>query len=352
MGKYRFAVVGTGWRAMYYVRIARALPQVFELCTMLARSEEKAKKIRDEYGISCTTSEEECLSCKPDFVVVSVSKPVGAETAMHWLDKGCTVLLETPAGIDEETLSRLKERGCRGQKLVVAEQYTRYPQYSALLKLLKKGIIGEVNYLNISLAHEYHGASLMRALLGIDVDTGFSVYSRTYTFPTTETLTRYEEIVDGRVSDKNRIIALVEFENGKAAVYEFDSEQYRSPIRRKTYKLQGVRGEIIDDHVYYLDADNRAAEAELEIESRVVETNDPNPNLSHFKEISRISFRGEVLYEPPFGLCGLSDDETAMAILMKETAEYSKGIGDSPYPLEEALLDSYMAILMRNDNNA
>ena len=206
MGKYRFAIVGTGWRAMYYVRIAEALPEVFELCMMLARTEDKAKRIRDEYHISCTTSEEELLSCKPDFVVVSVAKTVGAEIAMHWLDKGCTVLLETPAGIDEETLSKLKKRDEQGQKIVVAEQYIRYPQYSALLKLVKKGIIGEVNYLNISLAHEYHGASLMRALLGINVDTRFSVFSRTYYFPTTETLTRYEKIEDGRIADKNRTI--------------------------------------------------------------------------------------------------------------------------------------------------
>ena len=347
MGKYRFAIVGTGWRAMYYVRIAEALPEVFELCMMLARTEDKAKRIRDEYHVSCTTSEEELLSCKPDFVVVSVAKTVGAEIAMHWLDKGCTVLLETPAGIDEETLSKLKKRDEQGQKIVVAEQYIRYPQYSALLKLVKKGIIGEVNYLNISLAHEYHGASLMRALLGINVDTGFSVFSRTYYFPTTETLTRYEKIEDGRIADKNRTIALFEFDNGKTALYEFDSEQYRSPIRKKTYKLQGVRGEIIDNHVYYLDTYNRAAEAELEIESRVVETHDPNPNLGCFKEITRISFQGETLYEPPFGLCGLSDDETAIAMLMKETAEYSRGNGESPYPLQEALLDAYMAIKMK-----
>ena len=347
MGKYRFVIVGTGWRAMYYVRIAKALPDIFELCGMLSRSEEKAKRIRDEYGISCTTSEDECLSHKPDFVVVSVAKTAGAETAMHWLDKGCTVLLETPAGIDKETLSELRKREEQGQKLVVAEQYIRYPQYSALLKLVKKGIIGEVSYLNISLAHEYHGASIMRALLGINADTGFSVYSRTYTFPTAETLTRYEEIVDGRVSGKNRTVALFEFENGKTAVYEFDSEQYRSPIRKKTYKLQGVRGEIIDNHVFYLDAKNHAAEAELEIESRVIKTDDTNPNLREFKEISRITFLGEILYEPPFGLCGLSDDETAIVMLMKETAEYSKGSGNSPYLLKEALLDSYMTIMMR-----
>lgn len=79
----------------------------------------------------------------------------------------------------------------------------------------------------------------------------------------------------------------------------------------------------------------------------MVETRDPNPNLGCFKEITRVSFQGETLYEPPFGLCGLSDDETAIAMLMKETAEYSRGNGESPYPLQEALLDAYMAIKMK-----
>ena len=40
------------------------------------------------------------------------------------------------------------------------------------------------------------------------------------------------------------------------AWYDFDSEQYRSPIRKNTLKVQGVRGELIDDCVYYLDENN------------------------------------------------------------------------------------------------
>ena len=49
----------------------------------------------------------------------------------------------------------------------------------------------------------------------------------------------------------------------------------------------------------------------------------------------------------PFGLCGLSDDETAIAILLKQTGEYAKGTGGAPYALKEALQDAYMAIKMQ-----
>ena len=43
---------------------------------------------------------------------------------------------------------------------------------------------------------------------------------------------------------KKRALALFTFENGKVAVYDFDSEQYHSTIRGNMLKVQGQRGEI------------------------------------------------------------------------------------------------------------
>lgn len=347
MDKIKFVIVGSGWRSLYYVRVAKALPDIFELCAMYCRTEEKAQKMAKEHHIHTTTSIEECVDYKPDFVVVVVNKSSIAEISMEWMQRGFTVLCETPAAMDVETLNKLWDMHNEGYKLVVAEQYTSYPEYSALLKVADRNMIGEPDCLNISLAHEYHGASLMRALLKVSSDTDFTVSAKTYQFPTTETLTRYESYKDGRIADKKRCVATFEFADGKVALYDFDSEQYRSPIRKNTVKLQGSRGEIIDRTVYYLDEENEPQISEIRIEKRVVETEYENPNLHYVEEVTDVHFEDDRVYTPEFGLCGLAQDETAVASLMKRTAAYSGGNAPEPYPLKDALQDAYMAILLR-----
>ena len=344
MERTRIIIVGSGWRSLYYVRIAKALPQRFELCAMLCRTEQKAQRMASENGIYTTTSEEECMAMKPDFVVVVVNKASIAEVSIHWLEAGFCVLSETPAALDVKTLDRLWDFR---EKLVVNEQYRQYPIYRALLKVADSGILGGRSCLNISLAHEYHGASLMRAFLDIKQSEQFTVTAKTYEFPTTETLTRQDLFLDGRVALKKRTVATFCFESGKVAFYDFDGEQYRSPIRKNTLKLQGVRGEIIDDTFNYLDDSNRGKSSDIEISSRKVETEYENPNLHIVDEVTGIEFEGKLVYEPPFGLCGLAQDETAMATMMGKTALFAKGLGPSPYPLEEALQDAYTMILMQ-----
>ena len=361
--KFKFIIVGSGWRALHYVRIAKALPQHFELCALLCRTEEKAERFSKQYSIHATISIEECIAMKPDFVVVSVNKPSIASVSIEWMQRGFPVLCETPVAQTEEEaiqIRRLLESGC---KLTVAEQYTRYPLNRALLKVIEKGFIGEPEYAVVSIAHEYHGASLIRAFLGIGPNVGYDVSGKEFTFATTETKNRYETFTDGRIAMKKRALALFTFENGKVAVYDFDSEQYHSTIRGNMLKIQGLRGEIqgrrgevrelqgevqelrgeiLGDTVRYLDEANEPHLEHLEVDSRVVHRESDNPNMREIREIVRIMFNGELVYEPPFGLCGLSEDETAMATLMWQTGEYIAGEGDNPYGFEEAFLDVRM----------
>ena len=44
MDKIRFGLIGSGWRAEFYIRIAKALPGIFDLTAVLIRDSEKGKK--------------------------------------------------------------------------------------------------------------------------------------------------------------------------------------------------------------------------------------------------------------------------------------------------------------------
>ena len=146
---------------------------------------------------------------------------------------------------------------------------------------------------------------------------------------------------------QKRCVATFEFESGKVAWYDFDSEQYRSPIRKNTLKVQGVRGELIDDCVYYLDENNEGQTGRIITDSHVINTGNSNPNFEKIREIKKNSFNNKIIYEPEFGLCGLSEDETAIAVMMKNTAEYSRGNASAPYSMEDALADAYASILLK-----
>ena len=88
MDKLRFIVVGSGWRSLFYWRIAQALPERFALCAMLCRTEEKAEKMHREYGVPVSTSAEQCIALHPDLVVVAVNKASIAAVSTEWLARG------------------------------------------------------------------------------------------------------------------------------------------------------------------------------------------------------------------------------------------------------------------------
>lgn len=309
----RFAVIGSGWRSLFYVRIARALPDMFELTALLCRGQEKADRIQKEYGIHTTTSEDEIIALKPDFVVSAVNKSSMSDVVRYWAAKGIPVLSETPAGLDIDTLKAIRQDVENGARIQVAEQYFLYPSIKALIDECKSGTIGEPVSLTISAMHDYHAASVIRRMLGTGLED-VAITGKTFSMKVTDTRTRYEVLTEGRVVEKEEKHLIMEYADGKTAFYDFMSDQYRSPIRNRYINLRGTRGEIINDTVYYLDKDNLAACKKLDI------TN-------------------------PYGYAGLSEDEAAITGILLGMKEYVDK-GKEVYPMNEALYDAYMGILM------
>ena len=344
--KIRFVLVGSGWRARYYLRIAEALPDVFECLAVLCRKEEKADEIQKEFGVRTVFSEEECLSLKPDLAVVAVSKPSIAQVSLRWMQHGITVLCETPAAVKEEDLKKLEDCVKKDGKLVTAEQYHLYPVYQSLISLVQKGVIGRPQYLYLSAAHEYHAASLIRTFLQVSEEEAYTLIGKEFPYESVRTMDRQREYHDGTIEIKKRQVCLGSFEKGKTALYDFSAEQYHSPIRLDMVKVQGVKGEIAGTRVSYLDENWNAEEECLRVESRMVNRRYQNPNLKTVKEIVSVKWKDEVLYEPYFGLCGLSEDESAMAFLLYKAGLYAMGKGENPYPLYKAAADARMAMKM------
>ncbi len=362
MAKYSFIIVGSGWRSFFYVRIAKALPELFEVKALLCRSQEKADLIAREHNIHTTTSIEECKALKSDFVVVAVNKDDLAKVAEEWSSYGFTVLMETPAALDENTLCRLWDLHKAGRKILVAEQYIFYPEYASILKILDSRLTGSRDFLSCSLAHDYHGASIIRYLLDAKMEQ-FTVTAQVKKFPGADSFNRYKQFTDGNVSDKKRVLGTIDFESGKTCLLDFDEQQYRSSIRGSYFKLQGKYGELMgtgvthakeeggggialnDITLRWLDEKFEPQQATCVIESKIHSYKNENPNLAHAKEITSVTFDGKKLYEPYFGERGLCADETAIAHVMEGCGNYNAG-GEPFYPLKEALQDAYLGILL------
>lgn len=309
----RFAIVGSGWRSEFYARVAKALPEKFEITAWLCRNTEKVERLRKEYGVYTTINEDEVVNSKPDFIVSAVNKTSMSEVVLYWAEKGIPVLSETPAALTKDAIRTINNGISQGLKIQVAEQYFLTPKIKACIDIMESGLIGAPVSLSLSAMHDYHAASTARRML----NTGLSqvrITGKAFSVKVTNTKTRYETLTDGKITENIEKHLVLEYENGQVCFYDFMSEQYRSPIRNQYINLRGTRGEIVNDTVYYLGEDNIEKVKKLEV-------------------INEFADRG------------LSEGETAVANIMFGMKKYAdKGI--EIYPMAEALYDSYIAILM------
>ena len=79
----RYVIVGSGYRAEYFGRIAKTYPDLFR-ALFLCRSEEKAALMKRHTGVDAVTDADACLAFRPDFVVVAVDRAHVADVAEEW----------------------------------------------------------------------------------------------------------------------------------------------------------------------------------------------------------------------------------------------------------------------------
>ena len=117
-----FLIVGSGYRAEYFGRVAKTYPELFR-AMYLCRSQAKVDLMEARTGIPAVMSEQAALEFRPDFVVIAVDRGHIAEAAVDWAQKGFPVVTETPVGETPEQLSTLWQLQKSGSRIVCCELY-------------------------------------------------------------------------------------------------------------------------------------------------------------------------------------------------------------------------------------
>lgn len=316
-----YCVIGAGWRSEFYLRIAKLLPELFCVKAVCVRNSETASAFREKYDVAILNSLDDVLKVDCDFFVNCINKEDISDLSFDLCSRGYAVLQETPAVLPKKQISDFKNF-----KLQVAEQFHLKPMYQAIKEILDEGIIGEVNHMEISVAHEYHAMSLIRFLMNVDVPA--CIYAKEFHPTVLHTHFRQGELPKKELTNSRHQLAVFEWDQ-KSAIYNFDYEQYFSPIRSDRLLLRGTRGEIDNNAVRYFNENHQFVQNEI--------VQHKSGNLDGFVN-GTITFCNRIYYQSPFGDARLSDEETAIATVLLKMAHYLK-TGEEFYSFESGMKD-------------
>jgi predicted dehydrogenase len=333
IGPARFALVGTGYRADFFRRLAHALPARFVLSGAVSRTAERRADVEREWGVPASATVGDLLAAdRPDFVVVSVPWDAAPGILRELVAADVPVLTETPPAPDVPGLRALwADVGASGL-VQVAEHSPSMPAHAARVRLVRDGHLGVPTSVQVSSTHEYHAVGLVRALLGV----GFAeveVAARTFVAPLVSPLGRAGWTDDDAPRDATTTLATLDFGGGRSALYDFTDNQSRNRLRGNRLVVRGSHGELIDDRLVRMTGPRTIVESHLVRRQTGVEQDLPGFDLEH------LSLDGQVLYRNPFEGARLGDDEIAGASLLAATAAWAAGDGPPPYPLAEGCQD-------------
>jgi predicted dehydrogenase len=333
----RFAVIGTGWRTHFFMRIAQARPDLFELCGIMTRDIERARQWMHPYQVPLFTSLDDLLAQKPLFVVTSVPWGVNPGMLRELAERGIPALSETPPATSIEEMNDLYELVRKGAKIAVAEQYHLQPEHAARIAFAHSGKLGSVTQAQVSVAHGYHGISLIRRLLGIGFED-VRIDAKRFYSPIIKSPDRLGAPDQEEIVRSQQVVATLEF-GDKLGVFDFSDDQYFSYIRGKRVMVRGERGEIIDDRAVYLE-DQRTP---IHVDFKRY-TAGEHGNLEGWY-LKGIQVGTEWIYRNPLAPAAFADDEIAVGHCLLKMAEYADG-GEAFYSLAEACQDRYLDILI------
>ncbi len=331
-----FGLIGSGWRATSFLQVARQLPDRFRVTELVTRNPEKGHRFAQQWGVRTVRTSAELTD--PDFVVVSVDRMAAPGVIREIAARGMPVLTETPPADDIPTLRGLIELVRRGARIQVAEQYHLQPLLQAQLAVARGGLLGTITSAQCSVAHDYHGISLLRRALGLGVESA-TITAREFFSPLVAGPDRVGDPVEERSVTSRQVIAHLDF-GDRLGIYDFADDQYRSWIRSRELVVRGDRGEIRGSQVRHL-ADVRTP---LVQQIRRVGAGE-NGNLEGLF-LRGLTLGDRWLYHNPFLPARLTDDEIAVATCLVGMSAHIAG-GPDLYSVADAAQDVFLTLMIR-----
>ena len=334
----RVGVVGSGWRAEFYLRMARLMPARSRITGVVTRTAERGDQVRAAWGVPTVRTVADLLALeRPDYVVVAVPWDVTPVATGELVRSGVPVLAETPPAPDLPGLRELWSVVGPSGLVQVAEHSPFMPAHAARAAVLRAGVIGEVTQVQISSTHMYHAMALVRSMLGVGLGP-VEITARRFTGPLVDPQTKDGWTGDPTPKEAGSTLGLLDFGGGRSAVYDFTDNQWHNPLRVNRLLVRGSHGELLDDRV------TRWVDTRTVVTSPLVRRQvGVEQDLEGF-DLDHISFDGRVVYRNPFQGARLADDDVAVAALMAAMAAWTAGTGPAPYPLAQGSQDHMVAL--------
>ncbi|MBX9243799.1 Gfo/Idh/MocA family oxidoreductase [Actinotalea ferrariae] len=355
-GPLRFAIVGSGWRATFFWRMAHLVPDRFEVTGVVSRSAERGAEVTARWGVPTYRTLDDLLAAgRPELVVVSVPWAVTPGATVALVEAGVPVLAETPPAPDRDALWELWARVGSSGLVQVAEHSPFLPEHQARAALLHDGVVGDVSQVQVSSTHQHHAVAVIRRMLAAGAGAGagaraartgppfdpfspVTVVARRFEAPLLDPRSRAGWTGDTAPKQARTVLAMLDLGGGRSALHDFTDNQWRNPLRVDRLVLRGSHGEVTNDRVA------RWVDPRTVVTSPIVRTQGGVGQDMDGFDLAHLAFEGRVVYRNRFDGARLADDDIAVAELLDRSRAWVRDEGPPPYPLADGAQDHLVAM--------
>jgi predicted dehydrogenase len=343
MERFSIVLVGCGRRSReVYAPILHKMQPLVKLIGVCNRGESAAIELAAREQVPYYTDLSRLIQeRRPDLAIVSVSRPNHLSPVVELIEAGISVLVETPLAETAEDMETIIEVAKANPAVLVevAENYIRRPAMRIVRQMVNANLFGPVHLVFSHFAgHGYHGAALIRSLLGFPRPVRVTGFSNTV--PVVNHLWR---VGQPPRDTENWQHGVIEFENGVTGIYSFSNLTYGSPLRQEFSKNQltfyAAKGMGVGHDVMVLKGKERRLEIPIERRSvrrqnveildAYVAKNDP-----------------EIAWVNPLSPYLLEENELEVALCIYDLIQALRGNQQLEYGLENGKLDRTIELMM------